>query len=252
MAARSARVFYCLSQDMADGVIAAGVVSPSKVRVIRNGIETALYRRSNASRPIRQSLGIPDGAPLIGTVGRLNEIKRQDLLMEAFDIVLQSYPDAHLLLVGDGPQRRLLEERAAGTSRPERIHFAGYQADTTPYLHAMDLFALPSRSEGMPQALLEACVAEKPVIASRVGGIPEVIEHEVTGILVEPGSAPTLATGIRRLLADPSLSAQMALRASAKVVAMFDVSRMAREYHRDFLDLLRMPPKGVDLLTDVN
>jgi glycosyltransferase involved in cell wall biosynthesis len=239
VAAHFAEVFYCLSQDMADAVAAAGVVPRRKLRVIRNGIDTAFYSHQRDTSLIRRELTIPPDAPLIGTVGRLNEIKRQDVLINALAILVRQKPNAHLLLVGDGPLRAALQEQVHRLGLHDRVHFAGYQTDTTAFLHAMDVFALTSRSEGMPQALLEACVACKPVIATRVGGIPEVIDHGVSGLLVEPGDANALAVGFLELLTNHDRAAAMARRASEKVVANFDVARMARDYHRDFLELLR-------------
>src|SRR5206468_12258977 len=108
------------------------------------------------------------GARVIGTVGRLAEIKCQDLLIRAFARIREAAPDAHLVLVGDGPLRCPLGELADGLGLGRSIHFVGYQTDTVKYLSIMDYFALTSSSEGTPQAVLEASVAGLPVVASRV------------------------------------------------------------------------------------
>jgi glycosyltransferase involved in cell wall biosynthesis len=252
IAAGFAEVFYCLTDDMATGVRAARVAPNRKIRVIANGIDTSVYRCSDGADAIRDQLGIPRSAALVGTVGRLTEIKRQDVLIDAFASIRRRHAKAHLLLVGDGPLLPALREQAARLGLGSCVHFAGYQSHTTPFLHAMDLFVLPSRSEGMPQAVLEACVAAKPVIASKVGGIPEVITHEATGLLVPSGDADALAAAMGRALADRPWAAAMARRASDAVTARFDVSRMAAEYHRDFLQLLddTIPcPRGVPALS---
>jgi glycosyltransferase involved in cell wall biosynthesis len=241
-AGRFAKVFYCLSQDMADAVIAAGIVPVHKTRVIKNGIDTAFYRQPRDTAAIRRSLGIPPTAPLVGTIGRLNEIKRQDVLLEAFKQILTALPDAHLILVGDGPLLQALRDQAGRLGVADRVHFVGYQADTTPFLHAMDVFTLTSRSEGMPQSLLEACVAEVPAIVSRVGGMPEVIRDGATGLLFEPGDVGALARGLLTLLVERQGARRMASAASAHVVARFDIRRMATEYHADFLRLLAGDP----------
>ena len=238
MAGRFTSVFYCLSQDMADAVIASKIVPPEKVRVIMNGIDTDFYRRRRDATEVRRSLRIPAEATIVGTVGRLNEIKRQDVLLNGFAQFRCTVPDAHLLMVGDGPLMDALREQARQLDIADRVHFVGYQEDTTPFLHAMDVFTLTSRSEGMPQALLEACVAEIPVIASRVGGIPEVIEDGVTGLLFPPGDAGALAAGLCRLLVDRDRATAMARTACQHVVAMFDIRRMAAEYHAEFVGLL--------------
>lgn len=238
IAGRFTKVFYCLTQDMADAVGDSGVVPADKLRVIMNGIDTAVYKQPRDTAAIRKSLGIPLAARVIGTVGRLTEIKRQDVLIDAFASLLPKHTDLHLLLVGDGPLHGQLKQQAEALKVSDRVHFAGYQSDTTAYLHAMNIFALTSRSEGMPQALLEACVAEKPVIASRVGGIPEVIHHGTTGLLVTPGKSDELAAGLDQLLSHPDRAAALAMTASQRVIKAFDIGRMAADYHWDFRELL--------------
>ncbi len=230
--------FYCLSDDMAEAVRARRLVRRDKVRVIQNGIDLACYQGPRDGAAVRRSLGIPDGAPVIGTVGRLHEIKRQDVLIRAFARVREARADAHLLLVGDGPLRGELADLARQLGLSACTHFAGYQEWTPPYLHAMTCFALPSRSEGMPQSVLEASVAGIPVLASRVGGLPEVIEHGRTGLLFAVGDVEALAAGLCDVLNAPALARSLAGAARAKVSARFGVDRMAGEYHRDFLELL--------------
>ena len=171
--------------------------------MIANGIDVASFREPCDIRAIRRSLGIPLDAPLIGTVGRLAEIKRQDLLILAFANVKSRIPDAHLLLVGDGPLLHELTNLVGDLGLGDHVHFAGYQPHAAPYLQAMDVFALTSRSEGMPQALLEAAVIGVPIVASRVGGIPEVIESGRTGLLIEPGDEAGLTTARVRGLCEP-------------------------------------------------
>lgn len=238
IAGRFTKVFYCLTQDMANAVAESRIVDASKLRVIMNGIDTAFYKQPRDTAAIRQQMGIPLDASIIGTVGRLTEIKRQDVLIDAFANVAKVHKNAHLLLVGDGPLHASLRDRALALNIADRVHFAGYQQDTTPFLHAMNLFALTSRSEGMPQALLEACVAAKPVIASRVGGIPEVIQHGVTGRLVEPGDVRSLSDGLCDLLSNPGHASTLSHTASQRVINTFDIGRMAAEYHRDFCKAL--------------
>ncbi|MDB5309379.1 MAG: family glycosyltransferase [Gemmataceae bacterium] len=238
IAGRFVRRFYCLSQDTADWVARFNIVPRSRVRLIRNGIDLDCYRRPGDTAGVRRSLGIPPDAPVIGTVGRLDEIKQQDLLLRAFANLRAPAPPPHLLLVGDGPLRGPLRRTAEDLGIGDRVHFAGYQAETTPYLHTMQLFALTSRSEGMPQSLLEACVAGIPVVAARVGGIPEVIEHGHSGLLFPSGDEAALVAALEALLASPDSGRRLAGRAQARVESAFHIGRMAGEYHRDFLQLL--------------
>jgi glycosyltransferase involved in cell wall biosynthesis len=238
LASRFVKRFYCLTKDMAEWVTGHQVVHRSKVRVIHNGIDTSCFTQPGDAVGVRRSLGIADGVPVIGTVGRLNEIKRHDLLIRAFALVRKQFTGAHLLLVGDGPLRSNLSQQADALGLSQYVHFVGYQAATAPYFHAMQVFALTSRSEGMPQALLEACVAGVPVVASRVGGVPEVIENGRTGFLFDPGDEAGLSNSLVQLLTKPALGRKLAREAHARVMATYHIGRMSAEYHRDFLDLL--------------
>jgi glycosyltransferase involved in cell wall biosynthesis len=237
--------FYSLTEDIAADAIAWGVVRPDQVRVIHNGIDTDRFLSAAGATEVRQGFGIPPRAPVIGTVGRLSEIKRQDVLIRAFARVRQREPLAHLMLVGDGPLRGELQELARRLGIAEVVHFAGYQEQTAPYLHAMTCFALTSRSEGMPQAVLEAGVAGVPVIASRVGGVPEVIDDGETGLMVEPGDETALAAGLLDLLIDRPRAVRLTEAARARVLDRYSIRRMAREYHDDHLQMLGRQPAPV-------
>lgn len=244
--------FYCLTSDMAGEVRAARIVPDRKLRVIQNGIDLADFKAAagaEADAGVRRGLSIPDGAPVIGTVGRLSEVKRQDVLLRAFARVRQTVPDAHLLLVGDGPLLEELRRLADALDIADSVHFAGYQPHSGPYLRTMDIFALTSRSEGMPQAVLEASVTGLPVVASRVGGLPEVIEEGVTGMMFPSGDDLALAATLGELLANPARRRTLGEAARARAEARFGVARMAGEYHRDFLELRgpdRRAPQRID------
>ena len=185
VAGMHASCLFCLTQDMADGVIGSRIVPRGKVRLIHNGIDVSVFQQRHDRIAVRRSLGVPPESAVVGTVGRLTEVKNQELLIRAFVRVKRQIPEAHLVLVGDGPLERQLRDLAARLGEGGSIHFTGYQPNSAPYLQAMDVFALTSRSEGMPQSLLEASVCGVPVIASRVGGLPEIIEHDHTGLLFE-------------------------------------------------------------------
>jgi len=237
-AARAASIFYCLSQEMADAVISTGIAPPDRVRLIHNGIDFSAYTLPHDTHAIRESLNIPHDAPLVGTIGRLTEIKRQDVLLKAFAALRQHLPSAHLLLVGDGPLLNDLGKLAAELNIAPFVHFAGYQQNTAPYMQAMNVFALTSRSEGMPQSLLEAAVARIPIIASNVGGIPEVIQHDRTGFLFEAGDQAALAAELFDLLTNRDRAATLARAAHEFVQSRFDIRRMAAEYDEEFRNLL--------------
>jgi glycosyltransferase involved in cell wall biosynthesis len=238
LAGRYAARFFCLSEDMAAAVKAHRIVSPAKVRVILNGIDTARFQQRGEARALRQELGIPAGAPVIGTVGRLTPVKRQDLLLRAFARVREQVPEARLLLVGDGPLLEQLQGLAAELGVGGATHFAGYQPEPQRYLHLIDVFALTSASEGIPQALLEASAAGIPSIASQVGGIPEVIEEGRSGLLFPSGDQGALTGGILALLTEADLARRLGESARDRVESLFHIRRMAAEYHEQFLELL--------------
>ena len=236
-AGRYARRFCCVSEDIASEVCGYGAVPRGKVRVVRNGIDTMKFR-GRGDGAVRASLGIPADAPVVGTIGRLNEVKCQDLLIRSFGRVREQSPAAHLLLVGDGPSRDDLRALVEDLGLRDRVHFAGYQAEPERFLKAMDVFALASRAEGLPLAILEAWAAGLPVVATRVGGIPLVVEHGRTGLLAESGDEEALADHLRRLLSDPGLRRRLGESGRERAEADFDTRRMAGDYHRHYLELL--------------
>jgi glycosyltransferase involved in cell wall biosynthesis len=238
LAGRFAARFYCLSQDMATDVLRHGIVQPRKVHVIGNGIDTARFWQHGGRGEARRWMGILPDCPVIGTVGRLTPVKRQDVLLRAFARLRRHFPTAQLVLAGDGPLMGQLRGLAAALGLGECVRFLGYQAEPERFYPALDAFALTSDSEGIPQALLEAAAAGVPAIASRVGGVPEVVDGGRTGLLFEAGDEAGLLEGLRVLLGDRALAARFAHAAREKVEESFDVRRMAEEYHRQFLELL--------------
>lgn len=239
VAARSADRIFCVSRDVYDAVTGHGVYPAARTSVVYNGIDLSPYAAPDDRVALRASLGIPAGAPLAGTVGRINEVKRQDLLIRAFAALRPAQPDAHLLLVGDGPQMGELRNLTADLGLEGVVHFAGYQSRPAPFLKAMDAFAVTSRIEGLPLSILEAWAAGAPVVASRVGGIPEVVEDGRTGLLFDFGDQPALVNHLSRLLADRPFAAGLADAARRDVRARFGSTVMADAYHRHYLEVLR-------------
>jgi sugar transferase (PEP-CTERM/EpsH1 system associated) len=231
--------FYCLSWDMADEILAWRVIPRRKIHVIGNGIEMERFHVRGDREAIRRSLAIPTDALVVGTVGRLTEVKRQHLLIQAVAQLTRRLPSLRLLLVGDGPLRNQLERLAQDLGVADLVHFAGYQPDPEQFYQAMDVFALTSQSEGIPQALIEAAASGLPAVASRVGGVPEVIEDGRSGLLFEPGDAAALLRGLETLLGDGVRGREIGEAARCRVESRFHVRRMAGDYHRHFLSLLR-------------
>ncbi|MFT4255933.1 MAG: glycosyltransferase [Pseudoxanthomonas sp.] len=240
-ASRLARRFCCVSEDIARSVRRWRTVDGARVAVVPNGVDTALYAHRTRREALRRALGLPADAQVIGTVGRLTEVKRQDLLLRAFARIAAERPRAWLLLVGDGEQRAALETLAQACGLHGRIVFAGYQTDIPPHLAAMDVFAMSSRHEGLPLALLEAWAARLPVVSSAVGGVPHVVRHGYNGLLFDNGDEAALATALARLLDDTLLAQRLAAAGEDSVCASFSLERMAERYDGHYRAALACP-----------
>ena len=230
--------FFCLSHDMAAEVIKHKIVPRWKVRVIDNGIDVDRCRERGDPVALRRSLGIPPDSPVIGSIGRLVDVKRHDVLIHSFAELRHSVPGAHLVIVGDGHLKNELLNLVGELDLESSVHLAGYQAEAWKYLSVMDCFALTSRSEGMPQAVLEAAVAGLPIVATRVGGLPELIEDGRTGILIEPNDPAALTRALLTILRDAETAQAMGHAVQRQVESRFHVRRMAQVYHQHFVEVL--------------
>lgn len=158
----------------------------------------------------RTTMGIRPGETVITEVASLSDNKGQAVLLEAFRSVAEAYPGSKLVFVGDGPQRQALEEQTRISGLASRVVFAGVLRDVSPVLRLTDVLVLPTTDrEGLSVALIEGAAAGLPLVGSRLGGIPEVIDHEANGILVAPRNAWELSAALNRLLGDPGLREHM-------------------------------------------
>ena len=240
IAARSAARFFCVSEDIV--AAARGVVPAQKLVVIHNGINVCDFGGTEYRDRLRLELGVPVGAKVIGTLGRLNEVKCQDLLIRAFATIRKT-ANVHLLLVGDGPRREVLQSLVRELQLTECVHFAGYQPEPQRYLQAMDIFALTSRLEGLPLAILEAWASNLPIVVSRVGGIPKLVDNGRNGILFDSGDQSELEAAITRLLNDPQGADRIARAGLSHVRSCFDSRRMALDYELHYRTLLQEKEK---------
>ncbi|MCI0463330.1 MAG: glycosyltransferase [Gemmataceae bacterium] len=198
----------CVSQDLYEASRAAGVPAGRCV-LIENAIDTAEFTRRRAAAEAKRRRGIPEGRFVVGAVGRLSAEKGFDLLIRAADRLLREGLDLELLIVGEGEEHPRLEALAAELGRADRIRLLGYRPDVRDLYESMDVFALSSLREGLPNVLLEAMALEVPVTATRIAGVPRLVADDQTGLLVEPGSVDGLAQALRRLLLDPALSQRL-------------------------------------------
>jgi glycosyltransferase involved in cell wall biosynthesis len=212
-------------------------IRPHQVVYIPNAVEVLPAQRS--PRDVRGELQTPPEATVIGTVARLHPAKSQEDLLRAFAVVRRHVPDAVLWLIGDGERRGALEQEAQRLGVAAHVRMPGTRLDVRDILEAMDLFALPSRWEGMPNALMEAMAAGRPVVASDIDGIRELIRHGETGWRVPSGNPDELAQTMIGVLADRARAARVGQAALAHIQQGYSLDRMADAYaqlYREGLD----------------
>lgn len=219
-------------------------VNPLKVVVVPNAVDTNVFfpiGRESALfekvKSVRRELGIREGDVVIGSVGHLSPQKGQKFLVAAIPLVRARYPRAKFVLVGKPTLRKELQEQARGLGVKEAVRFAGIRGDVPILLNCFDVFVLPSLWEGFGTAIIEALACGVPVVASRVGGIPEIIEHGVDGLLVPAGHARPLAENVIRLLDDSSLRKDMVYRGLRKAMGRFSVGRMVETMAKVYLQM---------------
>jgi len=174
-------------------------------------------------------------------IAELQEYKAIDVLLDAARILFEDHPHLTLVLAGDGPMRQALEDQATAIGIRHRVRFLGTQgvAELVTLLRGCRVAVLPSRMEPFGIAILEALACRRPVVATAVGGIPEIIEHEVNGLLVEPENPTALAEGLQRVLADDALGRQLASNGYSTVLDRFCSPRQGADYERAFASLAR-------------
>ena len=213
-------------------------VRPRRIRVIYNGVDAAAFQPAREPEEVRRELGIPAGAHVIGVTARLHPVKGHAHLLRALPRVVRAVPEAHLLLVGDGPERARLERMAAGEGLRDRVHFAGHRSDVADLTQLYDVNVLPSQSESLPYTLIEAMLLGKPAVASRCGGIPELVEDGVNGTLVPPGDEAALAAAITDLLTDPAKAGAYGRAGRRRAEERFTKERMVSETFALYQELL--------------
>ncbi len=233
---RRASRFICVSRRIAAMVEQSGVDS-RLIRVVHSG--TAGVERSPGARDgICRQLGIEPAVTLLAAVGGLIAHKGHRVLLEACARLEAPGCDLHLLLVGDGPLRGHLEAQAERLGLSRRVHFLGERRDLGTLFGAMDLFVHPSLTEGLGTSILDAFASGVPVIASRTGGIPEIVRDGETGRLAEPGDVKSLANAIDRALGDRAASLEMAAKARRLFQESFTDQAMARATLACYTELL--------------
>jgi glycosyltransferase involved in cell wall biosynthesis len=230
---RLAHAVVANSAAAAEQLLREGVPD-RKVRLIPNGVDPSRFEGSFTPRPLRR----------VAMVANLRAEKGHDVLIDAAPQILAAHPDAEFLLAGDGPQRDALVERARRRGVADRMQFLGQCRDVPAVLAGADLFVLPSRSEALPNAVIEAMAAGLPVVASNVGGIPELITNQVSGILVAPGDPRALARAVIDVMEQPGCALQMGREARDLVTREFGFGRLVARVEQLYLSAIERPAEA--------
>lgn len=233
---RYAHRIICVAEFVKDNMISHGL-SEDTLCVCYNGIDH-WPSSDNSTTGLRTQFGLAPDDLVIASASRLTREKGIEYLLEAAGAILQKAPRAHFVILGDGPQRHPLEERAQRLGISERVVFTGHRRDVPAVLETIDVFVCPSIQEGFPFSVLEAMRAGKPVVASRTGGVPELLRHGVDGLLVNVGDIPGLAAAISQLLQDRELRSRLGETGRTRVVRKFTTSAMIDCTEAVFIDAL--------------
>ncbi|HYO75605.1 MAG TPA: glycosyltransferase family 4 protein, partial [Thermoanaerobaculia bacterium] len=228
-----------VSEALRQTYLAKRDLAPEKVTVVHNGIELERFRRDRAATRARleREFDIPPGRPILVTVSVLRPAKGIEFLLDAAKRV----DNAVFLILGDGNKREEWQALAAQQGIGDRVRWAGYRTDVDTILAGCDALVHPSLDDAFPTVLLEAMAAGLPVVATRVGGIPEIVNDGATGILVPPGDAEALASGIEELLSDRERMRRMGALATDSAITRFSTAAWVSRLTAVYDEVLRRP-----------
>jgi glycosyltransferase involved in cell wall biosynthesis len=236
LAARVDRL-VCVSRSVADFYVHRGRVPTEKTVVIPNGIDVASYRGVTAADPV--ALGLPAGRQTVVYVGRLHAQKGLDWLLQLMPQVLSQAPDFDLLMVGQGPERGRLEKQVVSLGIQDRVHFAGWRPDVPAILRASRLLVLPSRWEGMPNAVLEAMASELPVVGTRAEGVMELLGDAAEEQTVASDDRDGFVRTLLDLLGDDERAQRIGQQNRQRAAQHFSLDAMVAAYQQLYESLLR-------------
>jgi glycosyltransferase involved in cell wall biosynthesis len=235
LTARRVSRWIAITEAVEKTLEGAGVPA-SRIATIPNGIDADALKPAPRSE-VRGELGIPPDAPTAIVIGRLEPNKGVGDALRAFAMLRRAHPAARLLIAGEGPDRGGLEDAARSLGLGDSARFLGWRDDAASLLAASDVCLIPSRAEGQSLVALEAMALGVPVVASAVGGLPEMIRHEATGLLVPPRDPPALALSADRLLKDDGLRASVTRAASREARERWSESEMLRRTEATYRSL---------------
>jgi glycosyltransferase involved in cell wall biosynthesis len=236
-----------ISQPLVDWALKERIADQKKMVKIYSGIELDRFKpvTEEETRRLRKKWGLGEQDAVVGIVSKLWEGKGHALLIQAFREIRRRKREAKLLIVGEGYLFKGLKDLVDRYGLNDAVVFTGFQAEVAPIIATFDVAVLPSLFEGMGRVLVEAMAMEKPVVASRVGGIPDLVEHGVNGYLVSPGDAKGLEHAVFTILDDPSLARRMGKEGRKSISDRFSAATMVDSIERVYHELLLR--KGVPL-----
>ncbi len=232
-----------VSRELENYLVEKIRLSEKKIHTIINGINTDQFIYRSKPLELMDEFGITPQDKVIGTVGRLAEVKDQVSLIEAFEIVHRTIPESVLVLVGDGPMKVILENKISELKLGGSVIITGNRSDTHLLLNMFDIFVLSSLSEGTSVALLEAMSSGVAAIATKVGGNTSLINENIHGVLVSPRQIDELAGNMLSLLQDKERSKEYSKNAAVKVREHFSIAKMVKEYEKVYLRLFHEKSK---------
>lgn len=231
-----------VSEDVRNIRIKRDAAPPERIVLIPNGVPIPRQPRDSEKRiEVRKSLGLDPDQPVLGTVGRVVDAKAYPVLVEAMAFLVEKIPGLKWLQVGDGPDLEDLKDRIRARGLEGSVLCLGRRDDVQDLLQAMDVWVMSSRREGLPVALLEAMASQLPIVATKVGGIPDAVEDGRSALLAPPEDPEALAAAIERIFNEPDLAARLADQARRDVAARYGNSAVAERIeaiYREGLELL--------------
>ena len=232
----SAKVI-AISHAVEKCLLEKGKIPAEKILVLHDGIDLSAFNPDNGSDDLKKNLGLLQSFPIIGSVSRLDPRKGHRFLIEAISLLHSEYPEIALLLIGDGKERRDLERQVKELHLERSVLFVGAQIDVVKYLALFDIFVLSSLAEGLSIALIEAMAMKSAIVATNIGGIPEVVENGKEGVLVPPADTKKMAAAIRHVLLNKEETQLMKVHAREKVEKKFDMKNIVKELERVYTNL---------------
>lgn len=228
LARRTTRII-AISERQKDELLQYGVGKPDQVDIVPLGFDLEPFSRSTGREAVRAQLGLPEDCPVVGIVARLTAVKNIRFFLEVASAIRAGHPSVRFLVVGDGELREELNEEARGLGLAQVVHFTGWKKDVAPIYQAMDVVVLTSDNEGTPVSLIEAMASARPVVATDVGGVRDVVQSEATGFVVPKGDLSGFAGAVSFLLEDDELRTRLGARGREEALSRFGLDRLVSD-----------------------